>query len=505
MSKDEEVVALRELSKNCLFFFAYFVLGYKDLDKKLHWEMAREWQLNHRHKLFLAPRGTFKTTIWTISGTIFEIINDPDIRILISNATLENAKLILKGIKTHFISNEKFRTLFPEFCPKIQKNQKTIEFGTQLDLSVPNRAPGVKEATVEIGSVEGNLVSRHYDMHIGDDLVNDKNTTTKAQIDKIDFFRQAVYSLLEPGTSRDYLLGTRWHWDDIYGRIIEDKETPYYIYRRQIMEPDKRGRMRSIFPSRFPVKEIKEIRKKQGSAMFSGQYMNEPVDPEDALFKRDWIDYYELPKNEEERKAFLDSLLVITCVDPAVSEAIRADFSAIVTIGIGPDDETYVLEAYRAKINPGDLISKLFSVYAAWRPLKIGIETFSFQQSLKYFIKQEMQARKVPLPIIELQNPGRRSKEARIAALQPRIEHCKFSVLRDMVDLIDELTRFPKAKHDDLIDALAYTEQLRMRPGRRSVPDSLSGQRAKDVFNNHFKKKRQLQRIGGHRLDGTFS
>lgn len=493
------MAVLAELSKSCLFYLAFHILGYKDLDANLHWSMASQWQENERHKLFLYPRGTFKTTMLTISGAIFEILNNPNIRILISNANLENSKTILKGIKDHFMFNERFRGMFPEFCPRLNQ-RKTVEFGTQLDFSVPNRDIAIKESTVEVGSVEGNLVSRHYDLHIGDDLVSDKNTTTKDQIDKVDSFRQGVYCLLEPGTSRDILIGTCWHWDDIYARIMNDKESPYKVYRRQIWEPDAEGNLKSIFPKRFPIKVIKEIRKKQSAVLFSCQYLNLPIADEDAMFKKDWINFYDLPKDKEDLADFIDHLYRITTIDPAASETNRADFSAIVTIGVGPDDETYVLETKRGRWNPGQLIDQIFRTFLKLKPNKIGIESFAFQKVLKWFIREEMRRRRTPLPIQELDRESMRSKTARIESLQPRVEHCPFKVTRDMIDLIDEMIRYPKAKNDDLLDALAYSEQLRRTPPRRQVPDSLAGMRFGDLIKKLDEKKRQGRRIGGHRL-----
>jgi len=443
-----------------------------------------------RHKLFLYPRGTFKTTVLTISGAIFEIINNPDIRILISNANLENAKTILKGIKDHFTMNEKFRSTFPEVCPHWKKGSMK-EFGTQTEFTVPNRKPGIKEATVEAGSVEGNLVSRHYDMHIGDDLVNDKNTTTREQIEKVDFFRKAVYSLLEPTVSRDYLIGTIWHWDDVYSRIIEDKESQYKVYKRAIWEKNEEGKLESIFPYRFPNKEIRNIRRKQGDQMFSAQYLNQALDDEAATFKRDWILYYEVPP---------EGLYIITCIDPAVSQAIRSDFSAIVTIGVGPDDETYVLEAKRGKWNPLELINEIFNVYIRWKPSRIGIESFGFQSSIRFFLTEEMRRRNMYIPIQELSHESNRSKEARVMGLQPRVQYCKFYVRNDMTELIDEMLRFPKAKHDDLIDALAYTEQLRRTPGKKATPSQLAGYTFNETLQKIRDQRMATGRIGAHRL-----
>lgn len=59
----------------------------------------------------------------------------------------------------------------------------------------------------------------------------------------------------------------------------------------------------------------------------------------------------------------------------------------------------------------------------------------------------------------ELKDLGR-SKNIRIEGLVPRFEVGTIFMKREMSDLVDELTTFPKGIHDDLIDALAYQLEL---------------------------------------------
>jgi predicted phage terminase large subunit-like protein len=179
---------------------------------------------------------------------------------------------------------------------------------------------------------------------------------------------------------------------------------------------------------------------------------------------------------------------------------VRADYSAIVTVAIGPEDETYVLEAKRGRWNPLELINEIFSTHIRFKPSRIAIETFGFQQTLKFFLTEEMRRRSHYLPMFETPHESGRSKEARIMSLQPRIQYCKFYVKRDMVDLVDELMRFPKGKHDDVIDALAYTENLRRTPAVRQVPQQLQGETYQDIL-KRIKEKRAMQsKIGAQRV-----
>ena len=487
---------LRYLAHENLFFFCFDVLQYKDIDPVLHWDMAKQWQLGHRFNLFLSPRGSFKTTIWTIAGSLWEIIRNPNVRILITNATLTNAMAIMKAIKEHLMYNERLRAYFPSSCPKLTGSKRT-EFGTNTEFTIPNRTKVMKEATVEVGSVEGNLVSKHYDIHIGDDLINLQNTSTKDQIDKVEEFHRAALSLLEPRISREYLIGTIWHWDDLYCRIMNDSDSDRYVYRRSILEPDESGELKSIFPSRFSVEEIDSIKKKQKASMFSMQYMNVPVAEEDQAFREDMMEEYEQDSYfYTDIYPYLDKVMV---VDPACSTAIHADYTGIVVVGSDYDDDTYVLQATQHKLSVLDLINKIFSVYEKWKPRIIGIESFAWQKTLSVFIKEEMKRRKLLIPIQELKYDNQRSKEARIMGIQPRVEHREFYLTKDMHDLKSQMLRFPKAKNDDILDALAHTEELRRTGSKAKAREQYQGERMADLMKRIRVGKNQARKIGGHR------
>lgn len=495
LPQEERRAHFAELGRNSLFFLVYDVLGYKDINLQLAWDMCEFWQGPERNKLALLPRGTFKTSILTMGGIIKDIINNKDIRILLTNATLDNSKAILKGIKDHFVYNEKFRHLYPDFCPSTERKSFVKEFATQDELRVPNQRPGIREATVEIGAVEGNLVSRHYEVHYGDDLVNQMNTSTRDQINKVDNFIKAAYALLEPSVGRCNLIGTRWSFDDPYGRIIEDKETLYKIYVRKILEPDSTGRMVSIFPERFSKSEIIKIKKNLGNYLFSGQYMNDPLSEEDQVFKPSWFKYYhELPDT------MIRSMDRVAFVDPAISDSTKADYTAFVVLGATPGG-IYVLDAFRRRMNPGEIIETIFSLHKKWTLRKFGVETISFQKALAFFLNRTMQARREYIPIEEVGRDGNVTKEMRIRGMQPIVQYCNFYIRKDMEELVDEMLRFPRNSHDDLVDACSNA-QLLLKPIYHHGADgeNVLGLTFNSVLKSIEDRGKLGQKIGAHRM-----
>jgi len=133
--KKLSIEAERALGKSSLYYLAKEILGYKDISENFHKPICdtlnfyrKEWQF-HLH-----PRGHFKSTLITICETIQDLLINPNETILITNAVLGNSASFLKEIKSHFLFNEKFRALYPEYIPKSSADE-----GTQEAFTVPAR------------------------------------------------------------------------------------------------------------------------------------------------------------------------------------------------------------------------------------------------------------------------------------------------------------------------------------------------------------------------------
>jgi predicted phage terminase large subunit-like protein len=207
-----------------------------------------------------------------------------------------------------------------------------------------------------------------------------------------------------------------------------------------------------------------------GNYLFSCNYLNNPTDKDHAKFKQDWIRYYPANKNSplDRDCPNLSEMNIYTTLDPAISERVEGDFSGFITVGVDSENNKFILETKRLKVNPKELIDEVFEVYKRFKPISIGIEMSVFQKSLKTWIQQEMFRRNVFLPIVELKSMGK-SKEYRISGLQPFFEFGAMYLSKSMRELEDELLTFPIMRHDDLIDPLAYQVDMWSPPMKHEV------------------------------------
>ena len=96
----ETIERLREQGKRSLFFLARVILGFRDMDPLVHRPITlavQDYERNTR-VIVVIPRTWFKSSVVTISYSIFRAINDPNVRGLIAQNTYDNACKKLKAI-----------------------------------------------------------------------------------------------------------------------------------------------------------------------------------------------------------------------------------------------------------------------------------------------------------------------------------------------------------------------------------------------------------------------
>jgi len=387
--------------------------------------------------------------------SIWEILKNPDIRILIDSERLVNSVKFLGSIKDHFLRNQ---TLIDRYGSQYNENawtkfEFTVKGRTRFDL---------KESTVSIGGVDVVKVGMHYDFIIADDLVSDQNVGTKEQVEKVIQHYRLLLSLLEP-TGRIILIGTRWDYADLYGHIMAAEEDNFDILVKQAVS----GSGKLLFPERLTEDFLAEQKISQGPYLFSCQYLNQPVDQENAIFKKSWLQYHEgvaqngaLVFPDGKRKP----VNIFMTIDPAVSESRRADFSAIVVAAVDSENNLYMVDYMQERMLPNKLIDEIFRMYKKWRPQRVGVERVAAQRFFTLALPPEQKRQGIFFRLEELMPDV--DKERRIQALQPMFAARSVWLKKGMKELEDQLLRFPFNVHDDLLDAFAYVRQMAYPKGK---------------------------------------
>lgn len=461
----------RSFYSSRFYEFSAEVIGWKDIYEPLHRSLCNFIIDNAGKKQVLIelPRGTFKSSIVTVGYSLYEIVKNPNVRILVVNATYEMVKKFISQIQDNLRKNKGLMGIYGDLGKDSEIwNENTIKLKT-------DKSYETKEPTVFGYGMQGNLVSSHFDVIILDDLVNWDNTFTAEQIEKVKSFYKSCLDLLEPH-GKLIVIGTPYHYNDLYAWIEDpqnDIHRDFAIYKKPAYTGDF-GEGELLFPERLSWERLEKLRRAEGPTHFASQYMLTPILSEDAIFKYDFR-YYD----ESDLKGI--ELLTFMTVDPALSVSKDADQTAMVVVSVDNQGIWYIRDILVGRFGPLELIQQLFYMDDKWKPKTIGIETVAFQKALASFIQDETRRQhRQPMPLKLLKPEHSRAtglsepKQYRIESLEPRyatgmIFHNKD--LKANMQLEDQLRRFPKNSNDDIIDALAYQEQIAFPPRGREMRD----------------------------------
>jgi len=493
---------LKKRSEESLYFFTKGILGYDWLVPHIHKNICdRLMDKNTNRQVFVLPRGWLKTTICTVAYPIWLSIHDPDIRVLITQNSADNAFKKLNIIKSQWLENALLRSMYPELLP-------TSSSIWRSNAACLNRSKSHPEATYEAAGTNTKIVSRHYDVIIEDDTIapdlDDLGIETLAPsyqdvAQAIGWHRTNVLPILTNiDKGRVLVVGTRWYEFDLIDWVISN-EPHYEVVTRACREnkeglPDACGEI--TYPERFNGDVLRELETSMGPYLFSCLYMNMPIRVDDMLFKPEWIQYYETPPPPNSTNVFTT---VDPATDPKLAKGKDIDYTVVMTCA--KDNARgwiYVLDYTRVRCNPGELVQEIFRHVRAYNPVLVGYEDIAFQRSLEYWIREVM--RQENLYFILEKVPGtHRDKNSKIAGLQPIFANGDIFIRSHMKELVSELQTFPHGQHDDVVDALAMqTSFWRTTYGiepenQREDTNPLSFERAMKEIANRKKAQQTLK------------
>ncbi len=411
-----------------------------------------------KRKLVLIPRSHLKTKMISVGYPTMKIANNPHIRVLIYSATWQMAVDIHKNIQKNLQSCERIQQLYGNY---FENAKEWAQDRTRLEQN------DKREPTIIAAGIDNNLVGGHFDLIIMDDVVNRDNVGTMDQIEKVITRYKDSLDLLEPHGEL-IVIGTRWHDSDLYGWIMDpsNQAMDNYVTLESIGHPEimraYQGSLLTddgfepLWPGKFTRLDFLSKLKEEGWAHFSSQYLNDPVPEEDAIFKRTWFKYY---TTDDIKGRLLNKFLLI---DPALSLAKDADYTAMIVVGVDEYNNWFILDIVRRRLSPKDLIDEIFKLHAKWDLIDTGLEQVAFSKVIGFSLRDDERFKRRPFHVTELK-PNERSKDQRIKGLQPLYENGKIFHDKSHPEtpfLEDELVRFPRSKNDDTIDALAYGPDL---------------------------------------------
>jgi len=444
------------------------------------------------NQLVLLPRDHQKSHCAAVRCA-WELTRDPTKTILYVSATSDLAEKQLYAIKQILLSDV-YRRYWPEMV-HVEEAKRERWNTNEIIVDHPRRAAeGVRDPSIKAAGITSNITGFHASDVYLDDLVVPGNAYTEEGRGKV----AALYSQLasiETTGAKEVVVGTRYHPRDLYQTLIEmeeevfndagefiDTQPVYEVYQRVVedqgvflwpREMRKDGKLFGFDQKELARKKAKYV----DTAQFYAQYYNDPNDPTSNRITRDRFQYYD-PKfltNERGMWFFKDKRLnVVAAMDFAFSLRKRADYTAIVVLGIDADHQYYVLDIDRFRTDKiVDYYDALLDLYMKWGFRKVRLEVSAAQKVLVKELKDNYIVPNGMLLSIDENNPTRHegTKEERLAAtLEPRYENMQvWHVKNGMCSLLEEELMLARPPHDDIKDALAAAMDIAVAPASRAM------------------------------------
>ena len=297
---------------------------------------------------------------------------------------------------------------------------------------------------------------------IDDPFKNREDANSRLQRDKVwAWYQSTIRTRLAPGGGI-IIIQTRWHEDDLVGRIIKEMENETGETFESIVLPaiaeenDILGRKvgEPLWEERYGIDELKNIKKAIGSREFSALYQQKPQIEDGGLFKRQYFKYFDV-KNDfiiaDNKVINIKDCFYFQTIDTAMSIHKNNDFTAIATWVCDREWNLYLI----------DLMLERLEVPDQWNVIKQYRNKYKLQfqaiESKSSGIGIMQQAKREGMPLKELKADT--DKMTRALNISVMFENGKVFLnknLEKLLELEDQLLKFPNAAYDDAVDVCSY-------------------------------------------------
>ena len=317
--------------------------------------------------------------------------------------------------------------------------------------------------------VGGAIVGRGANLFIIDDPIKSRedaeSLTSRKKI--IEWFKAVAFTRLMPD-NRIVIVMTRWHFDDLAGRILDEaKEKWDVLSLPAIAESNdqiKRKPGQALWPSDYPVKTLENIKQSIGSREWNSQYQQRPLDEEGGMIKLGWFKRYDdrevtkyeivcLSRREAPAEKPFGIYKIVLSWDTAFKESELNDPSSCTIWGISADGY-YLLYVFNKRMGFPALKKHAIRIYDRYMKYDMGsvavlIEDRASGQSLIQVLEAETR-----IPIIPIRPDS--NKVIRTDEVSPIMEAGHVHLPENAPWLIryeTQMAQFPLGREDDDVDS----------------------------------------------------
>src|SRR5262245_47864702 len=329
--------------------------------------------------LLFAPPGSAKSTYVSVLLPSWYLANNPSHSILAATHSVEFAERWGRRVRNDIA---------------VHTNELGIELASdsqaaaRWSLASGGEYYGVG-AGVGISGFRANL-------GLGDDFFGSREDAYSETVrqKRWDWYIDDFSARLKPAAKR-ILMNTRWHEEDVAGRVLEQIERNE-IKGRVISMPaiaeadDVLGRKAGEYlwdePKGYNYGAFLRLRQRESSPMmWAALFQQRPAPEEGDYFKAAWLKPYVVAPAT-------DTLAIYGASDYAVT-ADGGDYTVHIVVGIDPDGHMYVLDLWRKQASSDEWIEAFCSLVKQWKPREWAEEKGQIKAGVGPFLERMQRER----------------------------------------------------------------------------------------------------------------
>ena len=402
------------------------------------------------------PFRSTKSLIVTVMFPVWSWIKDPKLRFITSSYSA-NLSIELATKSRDIIFSEWFKSRWGTIF-HIKKDQNLKE-------RYENNHMGMRRAT----SVGGTVTGQGGDFLIVDDPLSPQMANSATERENAnEWYRTTFYSRLNsPKIGVRIIIMQRVHEDDLSGFLL-DRETRLNYNHICIpatidgeVKPKKLENFYDdnglFWEERFGQDVLDDYKKSLGSYGYAGQLMQTPTPLDSGMIRQEW---FKIDRYREDG-------VVNFVIDPAYTANQKNDPSALLAY-IYKDNKWQIIDCTNVYKEFPDLVKFI----PQW------VTKNGYTNKSRIFVEPKASGKSIVQTLIREtglnvreDKPPTKDKVARVADISATLESGRVGLLQGgwNNEFLDQLTKFPSAKHDDMVDCLVMAVNKEIWTGKGKV------------------------------------
>jgi predicted phage terminase large subunit-like protein len=400
-----------------------------------------------RNLMVCMPPGSAKSTYTSVEFPAWFLGRNAKLSVLAASHTAELAERFGRRVR-NIVGSGEFRGVFG--------------VGLADDSQAAGRWDTSEGGEYYAAGVGGSITGRRADLAIIDDPVKSReDADSERQREKAwEWYTNDLLTRLKPG-ARQIVVMTRWHEDDLGGRILERDRANWKLIEipMEAFDNDPLGRKpgERLWPEWFTDDMVRVA--KLDRRAWSALYQQRPSPEDGTYFQRAWFKTWaDRPKD----------LAIYGTSDYAVSDG-KGDYTVHRIWGVSPDGDLYRLGGWRDQTTSDVWIERQIDLIQKYKPFAWFGEAGVIQKAIEPMLVRRMRERKAFCRMEWL--PSIHDKPTRARGFQARA--AMGAVWFEQGAELDEFLRFPAGANDDDVDCASLIGRAldEAHPAIAAVPE----------------------------------